>query len=91
MHAGKLGDGARLDNTYDALLTVVHKRIYVFHFFNRIPCLSVVTDFVCWLNILNKSDEHFLPFCDSFLDLEAHIQCDLYLKKIYIYYCFYAL
>lgn len=36
---------------------------------------------VCWLNILNKSDKHYLPFHDSFYGLEAHIHLDFHLGK----------
>ena len=36
---------------------------------------------VCSLNILNKSDKHFLPFYDSFHGLEAHIHFDFHLEK----------
>ena len=36
---------------------------------------------VCSLNILNKSDKHFLHFHDSFHGLEAHIHFDFHLEK----------
>ena len=33
------------------------------------------------LNILNKSDKHFLHFHDSFHGLEAHIHFDFHFEK----------
>ena len=36
---------------------------------------------VCSLNILNKSDKHFLHFHDSFHGLAAHIHFDCQLEK----------
>ena len=50
---------------------------------DKIPGLTdwhLGTD-VCSLNILNKSDKHFLPFHDLFHGLEAHIHLDFHLEK----------
>ena len=43
--------------------------------------LGTLKFFVCSLNILNKSDKHFLCFHDSFHGLEAHIHFYFHLEK----------
>ena len=43
--------------------------------------LGTLKFLVCSLNILNKSNEYFLHFHDSFHGLEAHIHFDFHLEK----------
>ena len=43
--------------------------------------LGTLKFFVCSLNILSKSDKHFLPFHDSFQGLEDHIHFHFHSAK----------
>ena len=43
--------------------------------------LGTLKLFVCLLNVLSKSDKHFLPFHESFHGLEDHIYFDFHLEK----------
>ena len=43
--------------------------------------LGILKFLVCSLDILNKSDKHFLPFHDSFHGLEGYIHFDFHLEN----------